>query len=173
MTERGETLELAVVNAPFGSVAALQSARGLVSVIVNRDDAAAAAQREIDWMGARIRTVTAARVPAAVQLREYLAGRRRRFTLRLDLGELAPFSRRVLNELAKVPYGCTVSYGGLAARAGCPGAARAVGGVMHRNRLPIVLPCHRVIAANGGLGGYSLGLDIKRWLFEREGIPIP
>jgi len=169
----GETLDLAVVRAPFGSVATLEGARGLLRVVVSRGDAAEVLRREASALVARIRTVTIRQSPAALQLREYLAGTRRVFRLRLDFGKLSPFSRRVLRELARVPYGRTVSYGELAARAESPRAARAVGRVMHDNCLPIVLGCHRVIAADGGLGGYGGGLEIKRWLFTREGIPLP
>jgi methylated-DNA-[protein]-cysteine S-methyltransferase len=168
----GETFELAAISAPFGSIATLEGALGLLRVVVSRGDAAEVLRREAAALGARVRAVSKAHSPAALELGEYLAGKRRVFELRLHFGELTPFSRRVLGELAKVPYGRTVSYGELAARAGSPRAARAVGRVMHDNGLPIVLPCHRVIASDGSLGGYSGGLEIKRWLFTREGISL-
>jgi O-6-methylguanine DNA methyltransferase len=75
----------------------------------------------------------------------------------------------VLKELAHVPYGQTTTYGALAAKVGHPRAARAVGTVMNRNRIPIVLPCHRVVGANGSLVGYGGGLDRKSALLELEG----
>jgi methylated-DNA-[protein]-cysteine S-methyltransferase len=75
----------------------------------------------------------------------------------------------VLDELARVPYGETTTYGALAHRVGQPTAARAVGTVMHRNRIPIVLPCHRVVGSDGDLTGYAGGLDRKRTLLELEG----
>jgi methylated-DNA-[protein]-cysteine S-methyltransferase len=75
----------------------------------------------------------------------------------------------VLRELAQVPYGSTDTYGALAAKAGRPGAARAVGTVMNRNPIPIVLPCHRIVGANGSLTGYAGGLDVKRRLLQLEG----
>jgi methylated-DNA-[protein]-cysteine S-methyltransferase len=75
----------------------------------------------------------------------------------------------VLHELALVPYGEVTTYGALAARVGKPRAARAVGGAMNRNPIPIVLPCHRVIGASGSLTGYGGGLDRKRALLELEG----
>jgi methylated-DNA-[protein]-cysteine S-methyltransferase len=102
------------------------------------------------------------------ELDEYFAGRRRRFDLALDL-RVAPFNEAVLGELARVPYGRLETYGGLAARVGRPRAARAVGGVMNRNPLPIVLPCHRIVGADGSLTGYAGGLEIKRALLELEG----
>jgi methylated-DNA-[protein]-cysteine S-methyltransferase len=75
----------------------------------------------------------------------------------------------VLGELARVPYGTTTTYGALAAKVGRPGAARAIGTVMNRNPIPIVLPCHRVIGANGSLTGYGGGLDRKLQLLQLEG----
>ncbi len=107
--------------------------------------------------------------PARRQLDEYFEGRRHRFDLPLDIALLADFNRRVLRELARVPYGDVVTYGELAARAARPRAARAVGTVMNRNPLPIVLPCHRVIGANGKLVGYGGGLERKEALLRLEG----
>jgi methylated-DNA-[protein]-cysteine S-methyltransferase len=103
------------------------------------------------------------------QLDEYFDGGRRDFDLHLDL-RLAtqPFSRRVLEQLAQVPYGEVTTYGALAARAGRPKAARAVGTVMNRNPIPIVLPCHRVIGASGSLVGYGGGLPRKEALLKLE-----
>ena len=102
------------------------------------------------------------------ELDEYFAGRRESFDLPLDL-RVAPFHEEVLRELARVPYGRTETYGGLAKKVGRPRAARAVGTVMHSNPIPIVLPCHRIVGANGSLTGYAGGLDIKRRLLELEG----
>lgn len=102
------------------------------------------------------------------ELDEYFEGRRRDFDLSLDL-RVAPFHADVLAALARVPYGTTDTYGALAAKVGRPRAARAVGTVMNRNPIPIVLPCHRIVGANGSLTGYAGGLDIKRRLLQLEG----
>jgi methylated-DNA-[protein]-cysteine S-methyltransferase len=102
------------------------------------------------------------------ELDEYFAGKRREFDLPLDL-RVAPFPADVLRELALVPYGRTDTYGALAARVGRPKAARAVGTVMNRNPIPIVLPCHRIVGANGALTGYAGGLEIKQALLQLEG----
>ena len=102
------------------------------------------------------------------ELDEYFAGRRRDFDLPLDL-RVSPFNEAVLHELARVPYGSTETYGALAAKVGRPKAARAVGTVMNRNPIPIVLPCHRVVGAHGALTGYAGGLDRKRHLLRLEG----
>jgi len=107
------------------------------------------------------------------QLDEYFEGKRTEFELPIDLRHQAPFSRDVLNRLARVPYGQVTTYGALAAEAHRPKAARAVGVVMNRNPVPIVLPCHRVVGASGSLVGYAGGLDRKQLLLELEGALQP
>jgi methylated-DNA-[protein]-cysteine S-methyltransferase len=105
------------------------------------------------------------------ELDEYFQGRRQEFDLPLDL-RVAPFHEQVLAELARVPYGQTDTYGHLARLVGHPNAARAVGTVMNRNPIPIVLPCHRIVGANGSLTGYGGGLDAKRLLLRLEGATL-
>ncbi|HET8894947.1 MAG TPA: methylated-DNA--[protein]-cysteine S-methyltransferase [Gaiellaceae bacterium] len=104
-----------------------------------------------------------------IELDEYLAGKRRDFDLDLDVRAVPEYHKRVLAELARVGYGETTTYGALAAKTGNPRAARAVGTVMNRNPIPIVLPCHRVVGANGSLTGYGGGLDRKEHLLRLEG----
>jgi methylated-DNA-[protein]-cysteine S-methyltransferase len=103
------------------------------------------------------------------QLDEYFAGRRQEFELEVDLGPAREFGRAVLEQLSRVPYGELTTYGTLAGRAGRPRAARAVGTIMNRNPVPIVLPCHRVVGSTCSLVGYAGGLDRKRKLLELEG----
>jgi methylated-DNA-[protein]-cysteine S-methyltransferase len=103
------------------------------------------------------------------QLDEYFAGTRRSFDVEWDVRQLPVFNQRVLAELARVEYGTTTTYGKLAAVSGNPKAARAVGTVMNRNPIPIVLPCHRVVGANGKLVGYAGGLERKEHLLRLEG----
>ena len=101
------------------------------------------------------------------QLDEYFAGDRSSFELDVDLRGAAPFAQQVLGRARpRVPYGRTTTYGTLAAKVGAPRAARAVGTVMNRNPIPIVLPCHRVVGANGSLTGYAGGLDVKERLLR-------
>ena len=103
------------------------------------------------------------------ELDEYFEGRRQHFDVEPDVRGVPDYYRRVLDELARVEYGTTTTYGTLAALTGNPRAARAVGTVMNRNPIPIVLPCHRVIGANGKLVGYGGGLDRKEHLLRLEG----
>lgn len=105
---------------------------------------------------------------AAAQLAAYLSGGLRAFDLALDLDGASAFDRLVYGAMLEVPYGELVAYGELAARIGRPTAARAVGGACNRNPLPVVVPCHRVVAADGTLGGYGGGLDVKRALLHLE-----
>lgn len=107
---------------------------------------------------------------ARAQLDDYFAGRRTTFDLAVDRDGLGgtPFQRRVWSELEKIPYGVTISYGELASRIGNPNAVRAVGLANGRNPLSIVVPCHRVVGANGTLTGYGGGLERKRWLLDFE-----
>ncbi len=101
------------------------------------------------------------------QLEEYFSGKRRAFTL-----PLAPvgtdFQQTVWQALIAIPFAATASYGGLARTIARPRASRAVGSANGRNPIAIIIPCHRVIAGDGGIGGYSGGLTVKRWLLAHE-----
>jgi methylated-DNA-[protein]-cysteine S-methyltransferase len=105
---------------------------------------------------------------AAKQLLEWFAGERTAFDLPLDLGAATDFQRRAWLALAEIPYGTTRSYGEQARRLGVPRAGRAVGAANGRNPLSIVLPCHRLVGADGALSGYGGGLAVKRALLDHE-----
>ncbi len=102
------------------------------------------------------------------QVSEYFAGKRKKFDLPLDL-HAAPFHVKVLGAVAKIPYGETRTYGEIAHAVKNPGASRAVGTANARNMIPIIIPCHRVVASNG-LGGYGGGLDLKKYLLRLESV---
>jgi methylated-DNA-[protein]-cysteine S-methyltransferase len=105
------------------------------------------------------------------ELDEFFNGGRRDFDIPLDYSMVKPgFTRRVLEQTAQIPFGETVSYKGIAGRAGNERAFRAAGTALGSNPLPIVVPCHRVLHAGGGLGGYTGGLEIKRKLLAIEGV---
>jgi methylated-DNA-[protein]-cysteine S-methyltransferase len=157
-----------LVDTPIGTLLVAATERGLCRIAYDAEP-----KQQLDGLAALfgVRVLRSARPidPARRQLDEYFEGKRQRFDLAVDLEWQAGFNRRVLRELARVPYGQVVTYGELAARAARPRAARAVGTVMNRNPLPIVLPCHRVIGANGKLVGYAGGLERKETLLRLEG----
>ena len=157
-----------LVDTPIGKLFVATTERGLCRIVYDAEP-----DREIELLARRFgnRVLRSAEPidPARRELDEYFERRRTRFDLQIDLAVVADFNRRVLDELAQVPYGEVVTYGELAARAARPRAARAVGTVMNRNPLPIVLPCHRVIGANGKLTGYGGGLHRKEALLRLEG----
>jgi len=101
------------------------------------------------------------------QLRQYFAGKLQQFEIELA-GEGSPFQRRVWKALCTIPFGATESYGGLARRIGNANASRAVGLANGKNPIGIIVPCHRVVGANGALTGYGGGLERKKWLLEHE-----
>jgi methylated-DNA-[protein]-cysteine S-methyltransferase len=157
-----------VLDSPIGPLLVATSDRGLASISFDAEP-----EEQLDRL-ARIAGPRVLRSPKSVdkarrELDEYFEGRRQAFDLSLDLRALPPFTTSVLQELAKVPYGQTTTYGDLAARVGRPRASRAVGTVMNRNRIPIVLPCHRVVGSTGNLVGYAGGLDKKLSLLRLEG----
>lgn len=117
--------------------------------------------------------VTAGKVPLYAaepvrQLEAYFAGQLQTFSLSFPFPRGTEFQQKVWRMLLTIPYGETRSYGWLAKAVGSPQAARAVGGAVGRNPLPILIPCHRIIAADGSLGGFSCGVPVKKWLLERE-----
>ncbi|GAB4536722.1 MAG: methylated-DNA--[protein]-cysteine S-methyltransferase [Anaerolineales bacterium] len=111
---------------------------------------------------------------AAAQVQAYLQGKRRTFTLPIDWQGMGAFQRRALQATFEIPYGETRSYGEIAAQLGSPKAARAVGRAEATNPIPLVLPCHRVLGADGKLHGYGggQGLPTKTWLLELEGAAV-
>lgn len=157
-----------VVDSPIGDLLVAASDRGLAAISFDSEP-----EDSLERL-ARIAGPRVLRSPRSVdgarrELDQYFEGRRRTFDLSLDLRALPPFTLSVLDHLARVPYGETTTYGALARRVGHPRAARAVGTVMNRNRIPIVLPCHRVVGATGSLTGYAGGLEVKERLLELEG----
>ena len=111
--------------------------------------------------------------PMRRELEEHLAGHRQRFGMPLDWRLVRPgFTMRVLKATADVPFGAVATYREIAAAAGSPRGARAAGQALGSNPLPIVVPCHRILATGGGLGGYTSGLDRKRQLLAIEGVVV-
>jgi methylated-DNA-[protein]-cysteine S-methyltransferase len=159
-----------VAESPIGDLLVAATDRGVCRIAFNAD---AAADRLAERFGRRVLRVPARLDETRRQLDEYFDGRRHEFELEPDVRLLPDFQQHVLAELARVPYGQVTTYGALATRIGAPRAARAVGGALNRNPIPIVLPCHRVIGANGSLTGYAGGLEIKQQLLELEHVQLP
>jgi methylated-DNA-[protein]-cysteine S-methyltransferase len=105
-------------------------------------------------------------INATVELEEYFRGERTEFSCEVELSNLSDFARKVLEETRKIKYGTVITYSELSRRIGSR-AVRAVGSVLRRNPVPIIIPCHRVVAKNG-IGGYSCGVDMKIKLIELE-----
>jgi O-6-methylguanine DNA methyltransferase len=161
-------IEWDIVESPLGPLYIAASERGLCSVGfgVSRADFLAG----LDPL-ARTEQSPPALTPIAEQLQAYFAGARTSFDLPLDLSRLTPFQLSVLQAARRIPSGAVWTYGQVARAIGKPRASRAVGQALGRNPVPIVIPCHRVVASDGSLGGYSGGggLDSKRLLLHLEG----
>ena len=163
-----------VVGTPVGDLVVAASPRGLVRVafveISTRDDIVAQLAADI---GPRLLEAPGRLDDVATQLDDYFAGRRRDFDLALDLQLAHGFRREVITALPTIPSGSTASYSDLARRVDNPRAVRAVGSACATNPLPIVLPCHRVVRADGSLGRYAGGAAAKRTLLTLEGALLP
>lgn len=163
-----------VLDSPLGPLWVAVGPRGLAVISYGREPSEADLRRLVRTYGPGV--VPDARRTAAVarELDQYFAGRRRSFDLAVDLSGLTPFQRRILRATARVPYGDLVTYRTVARRAGNEAASRAAGGALGANPIPIVVPCHRVVATDGSLGGYAGGLDAKRRLLTLErGTSVP
>ncbi|GGQ59618.1 methylated-DNA--[protein]-cysteine S-methyltransferase [Streptomyces pilosus] len=178
----GRRVVWTVVAGRIGPLLLAATREGLVNVVFHATDEVRdrALERLASRLGgepAELGSATAEEPTAAVlaeavrQVEEYLAGGRRSFELPLDWSLISGFNREVLRELAAgVPFGTVVGYGDLAGRVGQPGGAQAVGTAMGANPLPVVVPCHRVVERDGGIGGFGGGLETKRRLLALEGV---
>jgi methylated-DNA-[protein]-cysteine S-methyltransferase len=162
-------IHYASLEAPIGRVLVAVGDAGLVRVRFRQSEAAFVSELERQ-LGVKPVRSTAQTADVVSQLRAYFAGRRRRFDVPVDLSYVTPFVRRVLTATMQVPAGNLVSYGDIARRIGQPRGSRAVGQALGRNPIPIVIPCHRVIASGGGIGGYGGGIAMKKRLLRLEGV---
>jgi len=160
------------IKTPIGGIFAAASEKGVAAIALRSSN-------EDAFVGWCVRALgkTPARGGSYIldtlqgELDRYFSGRLKRFTVPLDLSG-TEFQMLVWNALQEVHYGTVVTYGELARMIGRPGASRAVGGALNQNRVPIIVPCHRVIAHGGRIGGYGSGLDIKKKLLELEGVTL-
>lgn len=173
--ERSGLIDVSYVvdDSPVGRLLIAATGEGLVCLhYVNREGDV---ELSLEQLAARIspRVLRAPRRldPTRRELDEFFNGRRRSFDIPLDFALVKPgFTRRVLEQTARIPFGETVTYKGVAGMAGNERAFRAAGTALGSNPLPIVVPCHRVLHSGGGLGGYTGGLEIKRKLLAIEGV---
>ncbi|MET8741163.1 methylated-DNA--[protein]-cysteine S-methyltransferase [Streptomyces sp. NPDC004728] len=168
-------VEWAVVGSDIGPLLLAATGTGLVNVVFHaRPEVREKAVGQLRTrLGAEpVESPGSARLAEPIRrLAAYFAGSAREFSLDLDWSLTSGFNRQVLRELATgVPYGTVVGYGDLARRVGQTGAAQAVGAAMGSNPLPVVVPCHRVVESDGGLGGFGGGLETKRQLLALEGV---
>ena len=160
------------LESPFGPVYVALGEEGVCRVSLGGDTETFLSQFNSP---ARPRRDPTALAPVIAQLREYFSGGRVRFDLPLDLSSVTPFQRQALEIIREIPAGTVWTYRQVAQAMGAPKASRAVGQAMARNPIPIIVPCHRVIASDGSLGGYGAGegLTTKRQLLEFEGALKP
>ena len=156
------------VDSPVGPLLLAATTDGLVRVAFAREDHDTVLQTLADRISPRVLHAPARLDAVARQLEEYFAHTRRAFDVVIDWRLSDGFRRTVLHHLPDIQYGQTASYANLAQRVGNPKAVRAVGTACATNPLPVVVPCHRIVRADGSLGGYLGGLDAKRVLLELE-----
>ncbi len=164
---------VAAVGSPIGELLVAVTPRGLVRVAFaeeDRDGVLAGLAREIS---PRILESASATDDVRRELEEFFAAGRMRFEVRIDRRLIHGIARDVLRATSRIPYGRVSTYGAVAKEIGRPTAARAVGRALGSNPIPVVIPCHRVIGADGALTGYAGGLDRKVALLELEGSLLP
>lgn len=169
-----DKLKVYVVESRLGPIYGAESRRGLISLVMPAHDLRYFGQ-SLDRRapGAETQPMEPGETESGRQLLAYLKGELKEFDAPLDLRGLSEFSQAVLAELTRIPYGRTKSYGQVAAAVGRPQAARAVGRAVGANPLPIFVPCHRVVGADGSLTGFASGLPTKRMLLDLERLGNP
>ncbi|MFD8739566.1 methylated-DNA--[protein]-cysteine S-methyltransferase [Streptomyces sp. NPDC059618] len=171
----GQRIVWCVVGTDIGPLLLAATPQGLVNVVFHASGKVreTALGRLASRLGAEpVEEPSSPLLAEAIrQVEAYFAGERHDFDLPLDWSLISGFNRQVLRELnSGVPFGSVVAYGDLAGRVGAPGAAQAVGVAMGSNPLPVVVPCHRVVESDGGIGGFGGGLETKRKLLALEGV---
>ena len=168
-----ETVGYRVVDSPLGPLWIAVGPRGLVNIHYGTDPSPLELRRIVRAYGPGVLPDARRVDPVARELDQYWSGKRRDFDLAVDLSPLTPFQRKVLGVTARVPYGELITYAEVARKTGNDNAYRAAAGAIGDNPVPIVVPCHRVVASDGTLGGYAGGLDAKRRLLTLERGSVP
>jgi methylated-DNA-[protein]-cysteine S-methyltransferase len=168
-----ETVGYRVVDSPLGPLWVAVGPRGLLNIHYGADPSPLELRRIVRAYGPGVLPDARRVDDVARELDQYFSGKRRAFDVTVDLSPLTAFQRRVLSVTARVPYGELVTYAKVAHSAGNDRAYRAAAGAIGDNPIPIVVPCHRVVASDGTLGGYAGGLDAKRRLLQLERGSVP
>lgn len=159
-----------IFHSPWGWMGIAESPKGIRAIVLPKRSKRAVELDLRSPSNGPVQQGESARLEAARrQLLDYIAGRRNTFDVPLDLSEGTPFQRKVWRTLQRVPYGKLRSYQWIASRVGGKYYARAVGNAVGANPIPIVIPCHRIVAHDASLGGFSGGLSMKRKLLALEG----
>ncbi|HKW78299.1 MAG TPA: methylated-DNA--[protein]-cysteine S-methyltransferase [Candidatus Limnocylindria bacterium] len=163
-----ETVGYGVVESPLGPLWIAVGPKGVLAIHYGAEPSSAELARIARTYGPGMLPDARRSDAVARELDQYFSGKRRSFDVSVDLSPLTPFQRRVLGATARVGYGDVATYATVAARAGSDRAYRAAGQALTNNPIPIVVPCHRVLASDGSLGGYAGGLETKRRLLQLE-----
>lgn len=159
----------AIEPSPVGELLVAVTARGLIRIAYNAEETADEVLEELARrVSPRVLEAPATLDEVRRELDEYFEGKRTEFDIPVDWRLHDGFGRRVLRATARIPYGKLLTYGEVAAKAGSPRGSRAAGNALGSNRIPIVVPCHRVIRSGGKIGGYTGGLERKEFLLDLE-----
>jgi methylated-DNA-[protein]-cysteine S-methyltransferase len=169
-----ETVGYRIVDSPLGPLWVAVGPRGLLNIHYGAEPSPLELRRIVRAYGPGVLPDARRVDDVARELDQYFSGKRREFDVAIDLSPLTPFQRKVLAVTARVRYGELITYAKVAHNAGNDRAYRAAAGAIGDNPIPIVVPCHRVVASDGTLGGYAGGLDAKRRLLKLErGVDVP
>jgi methylated-DNA-[protein]-cysteine S-methyltransferase len=157
-----------IFDSPVGPLWVAIGPKGVASIHFGREPSEAELRRLVRVFGPGIVPDKKRTSQASRELDQYFEGRRRTFDITFDLRGITPFQERVLRTTSRIGYGDLMTYAAVARRVGNERASRATGAAVGSNPIPIVVPCHRVVASDGTLGGYGGGLDVKRHLLAIE-----
>ena len=161
MTSNQTVRNTLVMSSPVGKLTLVASSKGLVAIDVRNNAKQVVTAKDASAQSILLKTKK--------QLEQYFAGKRTSFDVALDLVG-TEFQVKAWRALCRIPFGKTITYGQQASNIKKPKAFRAVGSANGKNPIPIIVPCHRVVASDGSLGGYSLGLKMKKQLLALEGV---
>ena len=158
-----------IMPSPIGKLLLVKSSKGFNHIIFEHKIQQYEKNMSNSFPNQKIIKDKKALISEVDQLTEYFSGDRKKFDIELEVN-MPPFYQKVINVVNKIPYGKYLSYEQVATKAGNPRAARAAGTANAMNTIPIIIPCHRVLAKHGKLGGYGGGIKIKKYLLKLEGI---